>query len=421
MLLRTLLPSCLALVLACDRRAPNTASDERTATPPSERRATDEGASEPSAGGKDVLRPAEGSADRGAPAVGLKLVAKGPERVTDIEFVPGKPDTFVVTGQQGQARVYQRSETAEKLAEERGVMLDLEVESEVELGLLSVAFHPRYVQNGRLFVHYNPKGKQLTRISEFRLPSDKLGSARAQEVRVLLEREQPYRNHNGGELAFGPDGKLYVGLGDGGAAGDPRENGQDLSTLLGTVLRLDVDGERLVPQDNPFVGHAGARPEIYAYGLRNPWKISFDTQGRLVAADVGQNRFEEVDVILPGDNLGWDEREAAHCFEPKSGCRSKGLVDPVFEYGREQGQSITGGFVYTGKRIEALAGRYVFGDFLSRRLWALRLPDDRSKQAESVVLGVFDDVGSASLGRDGDGELYISDFGSGNIYQLVAL
>jgi glucose/arabinose dehydrogenase len=367
----------------------------------------------------EVLKASAGSSDADAPEVALALVAEGPKLVTDVEFVPGKPRQFVVTGQSGEAALLELAEEPGKLARKLGTLLSLQVDSQGEMGLLSVAFHPQYETNGRLFVHYNPEGKMATRVSEFALPFAQLGKTAALEKKVLLELKQPFKNHNGGELAFGPDGKLYLGLGDGGSGNDPYDNGQKLSTLLGKILRLDVDGESLVPSDNPFVGRSDARPEIFALGLRNPWKISFDPKGRLVVADVGQNRFEEIDLVSKGDNLGWNTREAAHCFDPKTDCATSGLVDPVFEYTREQGQSVSGGHVYTGTGIPALRGRYVLADFVTRRFWALELPDDARARAKASVLGVFE-TGPAAFGRDAQGELYASDFGSGKIYKLIA-
>ena len=365
------------------------------------------------------LRPSAGSTSADAPAVALALIVDGPELVTDMEFVPGRAREFVVTSQRGQALLFSLPEQPGALATSRGKLLELSVESSSEMGLLAIAFHPAYAENGRLFVHYNPAGARKTRLAEYRLPIDQLGSAPAVEQRVLLEVEQPYMNHNGGELAFGPDGKLYLGLGDGGSRGDPHGNGQNRETLLGSILRLDVDRGDGVPEDNPFVDQPG-RPEIYAYGLRNPWKISFAPDGRLIVADVGQNLYEEVDIVQAGDNLGWKRREASHCFAPPTGCAQEGAIDPVFEYGRDQGGSVTGGYVYTGAAIPALRGRYVFGDFLSRRVWALALPADRSQKASSTVLGVFEGVSSAAFGRDAEGELYISDYGSGRIYKFVS-
>ena len=214
-----------------------------------------------------------------------------------------------------------------------------------EMGLLSVAFHPQYASNGRFFVNYTANSDSLrTVIAEYRVSDAPDVAGRAE--RVLLEIAQPYRNHNGGLNLFGPDGMLYIGMGDGGSGGDPHNNGQRLDTLLGKLLRLDVNGEAPygVPRDNPFVGRAGARGEIWAYGLRNPWRFSFDrATGRLFLADVGQNRWEEIDLLEKGGNYGWRLMEGAHCFNPETGCSTTGLILPIAEYGRELGCSVTGG------------------------------------------------------------------------------
>jgi glucose/arabinose dehydrogenase len=190
--------------------------------------------------------------------------------------------------------------------------------------------------------------------------------------------------------------------------------------LLGKILRIDVNASPsyAVPADNPFVHTANARPEIWAYGLRNPWRFSFDEKGRLIAADVGQDAFEEVDIVPAGANMGWKVREAAHCFFPSEGCASEGLVDPVFEYGRDAGQSITGGYVYLGQTLPWLTGKYVFGDFVTGRAWALELPEKAGQPGRAEELGVFQHAFSG-FGRGPDGELYALDFARGLILRLV--
>ena len=244
-----------------------------------------------------------------------------------------------------------------------------------------------------------------TELSEWHVPPTSLGEQAASKKRVLFEVEQPYQNHNGGQLAFGPDGLLYLGLGDGGWKDDPHGHGQNRDTWLGTIVRFDVN------VDTPA-------PELHAYGLRNPWKFSFLPDGRILAGDVGQDRFEEVDLISHGDNLGWNIREAAHCFEPRQACRTGGLVDPIFEYPRRLGTSITGGHVYQGRLLPALRGKYVFGDFNHGRVWALPVPAKRQRvKAEQVgrwplLLSTF--------ARDAAGELYAADYKSGTVFQLVA-
>ncbi|HHO50385.1 MAG TPA: dehydrogenase, partial [Deltaproteobacteria bacterium] len=225
--------------------------------------------------------------------------------------------------------------------------------------------------------------------------------------------------HDAGQLAFGPDGMLYVGLGDGGFRNDPLGAGQDRSTLLGSMLRLDVrtPGRYAVPDDNPFVGIAGVRPEIWAYGLRNPWRYSFTPDGRLVVADVGQNTWEEIDLVSRGDNLGWSLREGSSCFEPPKGCPTVDLTDPIYTYGRKDGGSVTGGVVWTAPG--PLQGRYLFGDFSTGRLWALRLPQPGAAagQAEVTALGRFD-LRPSAFGRAPDGRVWVAGFARGAIYQI---
>ncbi|MEY2935637.1 MAG: hypothetical protein RL033_6386 [Pseudomonadota bacterium] len=382
-----------------------------------------------------VLRPEAGpSSSAGTvasseprPKVRFETVATGFQEPVDLQFVPGAPELAVLLEKQGRARLVHFGQGG--ATSEAQLLLTLPVHSSSELGLLGWAFHPHYLENGRFYLDDNPRdsGPQRTRISEWELPAstrdpsrrEQLGSGQPVLRRVLLEIEQPFPNHDGGQVAFGPDGKLYIGMGDGGSRADPHNNGQNLSTLLGKMLRIDVDAEPryAVPPDNPFVGQPDARPEIWAFGLRNPWRFSFDPRGRLIAADVGQDRFEEVDWIEKGDNLGWNVREAAHCFAPAQGCATAGLVDPIFEYGREDGQSITGGHVYLGDKLPWLRDKYVFGDHISGRLWALSVPERRGEPAKAELLGRFPITFSA-FARDPKGELYALDFGRGQILRL---
>ena len=288
-----------------------------------------------------------------------------------------------------------------------------------EEGLLGLAFDPQYADNGHLYVYYSASSPRRSVVSRFSVSAD--GRADPGSERVLLEVAQPFANHNGGQIAFGPDGYLYIALGDGGSRGDPQGNGQDLGTLLGSILRIDVSaldstGSYAVPADNPFVGHSGARPEIWAYGLRNPWRFSFDrATGELWTADVGQNRFEEVDIIRPGLNYGWNIMEGEECFA-RSDCDRTGLEIPVAEYGREDGCSVTGGYVYRGSSLPSLYGAYVYGDYCSGRIWALRHDGDEVTEHMQIV-----DSGLRipSFAEDAAGELYVLSF-DGTIYRLVA-
>ncbi|MEO1751292.1 PQQ-dependent sugar dehydrogenase [Thiofaba sp. EF100] len=288
-----------------------------------------------------------------------------------------------------------------------------------ESGLLGMAFHPDFAHNGQVFLSYTTHGTPLvSRVSRF-LSRDGGRTLDAGTETVLLEVQQPYANHNGGQIAFGPDGFLYIGLGDGGAASDPRGHGQNVGTLLGAMLRIDVDkgAPYAIPPDNPFAeasAEGGGRPEIYAWGLRNPWRWSFDrVSGELWAGDVGQDAWEEIDKIVRGGNYGWAIREGAHCYGTER-CRTKGLIDPVAEYGHGEGCSVTGGYVYRGKAIPALQGAYLYGDFCSGRIWALC----QGKGLPRLLMNSGLNISSFAEGMDG--ELYVLHFSSqGAIYRLV--
>ena len=289
-----------------------------------------------------------------------------------------------------------------------------------EEGLLGLAFDPAFAENGHFYVNYTASGPRGTVVSRFSVSAGDPDRADADSELVFLEVAQPYRNHNGGHVAFGPDGMLYVGLGDGGSSGDPRGNGQDTSTLLGSILRIDVSaldetGGYAPPPDNPFAGGDGtARGEIWAYGLRNPWRFSFDRHtGDLWAADVGQNRNEEVDLIRPGRNYGWNFMEGSKCFRPTN-CDTRGLELPVAEYGRDGGCSVTGGYVYRGSRQPALYGAYLYADFCSGKIWALR--HDGAAVTEQMLIA---DTGLSisSFGEDASGEVYVLTF-EGAVYRF---
>ncbi|MDV6237026.1 PQQ-dependent sugar dehydrogenase [Leptospira ellisii] len=353
-------------------------------------------------------------------SVTLTEVSAGFNQPTDIQFPPGESETFLVTEQKGKLR------WGKVRKNETGILLTLNVLSEAEQGLLGATFHPDFAKNGKLYVNYVTKvnGKDTSRVSEWiasspkDLPNSKLGSER-----IVMEVTQPFPNHNAGQLAFGPDGYLYVGWGDGGWKDDPKKNGQNPKTLLGSMLRIDVNTTEngkgyAVPKDNPFVNDACCAPETFAYGFRNPWRYGFDPKGRLIAADVGQDLWEEINIVERGKNYGWNVKEATHCFEPKENCDSQGLQDPIYEYGREEGQSITGGYVYHGKKAKELTGKYVFADFVSGRIWALDLPEPGENRAKEVfTLGKWPILVS-TFGKDANGDVYLADFGSGKIYRI---
>jgi glucose/arabinose dehydrogenase len=291
-----------------------------------------------------------------------------------------------------------------------------------EEGLLGLAFHPDYSTNGYFYVNYTASSPRRTVISRFTVSSGNMNAADAASEQIILEFNQPYSNHNGGQVSFGPDGFLYIATGDGGSGGDPDENGQSRASLLGNILRIDVDhpsdgNEYGIPSDNPFANNtSGYRKEIYAYGLRNPWRFSFDVaNGRLWTGDVGQNKYEEIDIIEKGGNYGWDVMEGKHCFEPSSGCNTSGLKQPIWEYGRSLGISVTGGFVYRGHTLSGLTGKYIYADFGSGRIWALEHAN-LSKPVNSEIYQA--DLNIASFGVDKNNELYICAF-DGKIYKLA--
>ncbi len=296
-----------------------------------------------------------------------------------------------------------------------------------EQGLLSMAFDPDYAENGRFYVGYT--GLDSTNvISRFEVSAGDPNLADADSERVLISVADPYRNHNGGLVAFGPDGYLYAGLGDGGSGGDPEENAQDVSALLGKILRLDVSGEfdsdepaYRIPDDNPFVNQDGAAPEIWSYGFRNPWRFSFDREnGDLYIGDVGQNAWEEINFqpaeSTGGENYGWNLLEGTHCFPEGADCDPEGTVLPVAEYGHDLGYSVTGGYVYRGESAPDLVGVYVFADYGSGHVWGLARDGYGAWQTSEPV---ETDLRVSSFSEDASGELYVTSF-DGTVYRVVA-
>jgi glucose/arabinose dehydrogenase len=290
-----------------------------------------------------------------------------------------------------------------------------------EQGLLGLAFHPSYAQNRLFYLDYTRtfNGQLQTVIAEYQGSTDP-NVADATSERILLTFNQPSPNHKGGQLAFGTDGFLYIAVGDGGGEGDPAGNGQNLQTLLGKILRIDVDHmdtglQYAIPTDNPFVGGSGLG-EIFAYGFRNPWRFSFDrSTSRLFVADVGQDRYEEVDLVQKGLNYGWNTMEGLHCFNPPSGCNMTGLTLPIAEYDHSEGVTVIGGYVYHGTAIPALAGAYVFGDFSNGKIWKLT----QNSGAWTRTLLLASGHNFSAFGQDPAGELYIVDY-SGTVLKITA-
>jgi uncharacterized repeat protein (TIGR03806 family) len=354
---------------------------------------------------------------------------------------PRDASRWFVVEQAGLIRVFANDEAVTATSD----FLDLRprVHYAGEAGLLGLAFHPDFETNGRAFVNFVERsgGKLRSVTAEFSSPDGGL-TLDPNSERILLTVEKDAANHNGGNLAFGPDGFLYIGLGDGGGAGDPQGNAQNPRRLLGKMLRIDVDtqpgghpyGIPAGASGNPFAGNepcnvdgSGAQscPEIYALGFRNPWRWSFDSAtGALWVADVGQAAFEEIDVVERGGNYGWDTREGGHCFEPATGCATAGLIGPVAEYDHAVGSSITGGYVYRGAQADAPTGQYVFADFVSGLVGSLA-PDGGGYVMEQLVgpgevpAGAPGPLGISAFGQGNDGELYVLDYGRGAIHRLV--
>jgi glucose/arabinose dehydrogenase len=290
-----------------------------------------------------------------------------------------------------------------------------------EEGFLGMAFHPKYRENGEFFVYYTNKARKRQNImARYHVSKDDPNKADPKSEEILLTLDKPFWNHDGGTVGFGPDGFLYIAIGDGGLANDPYKNGQNLSKLLGKLLRIDVDHKQgdlpyAIPADNPFVGKEGARGEIWAYGLRNVWRFAFDGEtGVLWAADVGQDTFEEIDLIVKGGNYGWNIREGLHPFilkrqkPPANDVKPAGIIDPIWEYDHNVGKSITGGFVYRGKKIPELQGAYIYADYVAGKLWALRYDFEQKRVTANRPIPVSGNPAVMSFGTDQDNEIYLT-------------
>jgi glucose/arabinose dehydrogenase len=357
------------------------------------------------------------------PPLALAEVATGLSSPVDLQMPTDGTNRFFVVEQAGTIKILRNG----AVLSQAFLNIQGKVTSGGELGLLGLAFHPNYSSNGRFFLNYTRtvNGTQRqTVIAEYRVSSSDPNLADPASEKILLTVDQPFDNHNAGQLAFGPDGFLYFGLGDGGNGGDPLGNGQNLATLLGKMMRIDVDHadpglQYAVPPDNPFVGNAAVRPEIWAYGFRNPWRFSFERgTGRQFCADVGQSSFEEVDLVQKGGNFGWNVMEGAHCFNPPSGCDTSGKILPIAEYDHSEGSAIIGGYVYKGTEIPALTDLYIFGDLSSQTMWYLREAPPGTF-TRTTLLSQFGFAISA-FGQDTPGEIYVVDYSFGRVLKLVA-
>jgi glucose/arabinose dehydrogenase len=294
-----------------------------------------------------------------------------------------------------------------------------------ERGLLSVAFHPRFAENGYFYIDYTEQaGPGNTVVARYSVSATDPNRADPASAKALLRIPQPFSNHNGGQLAFGPDGYLYIGMGDGGSGGDPDNRAQNLADRLGKILRIDVDaGEPYAsPASNPFVARAGARPEIWAYGLRNPWRFGFDrATGDLWIADVGQGSWEEIDfqpaTSIGGENYGWRRMEGTHCFTPTSNCSEAGMILPVIEYGHGAGAcSVTGGYVYRGARYPRMHGTYFYGDYCNGMIWGATRAVNGAVNSSLLVDTNF---AISTFGEDLNGEIYVADYNAGRLYHIA--
>lgn len=341
-----------------------------------------------------------------------------------IEFVSPRDGTnrnFVVA-QRGKIHVFLNSPTIK----ESKIFLDIEskVTAGGERGLLGMAFHPDFKKNGYFYLNYTRNNSGLeTVISRFSVSKISPDLADVSSEEILLTFKQPFSNHNGGKVAFGNDGFLYIGVGDGGSGGDPQKNGQNRATLLGKILRINVNKRSgtlnyAIPADNPYKGNSqGFREEIFAYGIRNPWRFSFDKKtGDLWMGDVGQNKIEEINIIRNGGNYGWNVMEAEDCFG-NANCNTANMILPVWSYrqGPQTGNSVTGGHVYRGKTKKLLQGKYVYGDYVTGNIWALTTSTG-GKYTNALLIKHKGMI--SSFGEDANGELYICSYGDGKIYKI---
>lgn len=342
-------------------------------------------------------------------------------RPVDFQFAPDGSNRIYVVEQQG--IIYSFENTS--AVKEKIKFLDITDrvnDTGNEEGLLGLAFHPDFANNGYFFLDYTAANPRRTVIARYNIDKQNPSQALSSSEEIFLEIPQPFSNHNGGQIAFGPDGYLYIAMGDGGSAGDPENHAQNLHTLLGTILRIDVNQpsqntKYSIPQTNPFAGNnSGYREEIFAYGLRNPWRFSFDPLTKWIwAGDVGQNKYEEIDIIISGGNYGWNLREGFHPYLSGSVPDSVQFIDPIYEYDHSVGQSITGGFVYRGSQFPELIGKYIYADYVQGQIWALQYLGEKRVQNQLVL---DSHLNISSFGIDQQGELYLCSFDS-YIYKFM--
>lgn len=370
----------------------------------------------PAPAAKDAPRAAKAA----LPKVKLQRVSPGVtlRRPVQVVFEPGDSTRMYVLEQPGRILILNPDD---RDAKEGKVFLDIHAQVNSkgnEEGLLSLAFHPDFAKNGRFFLFYTAMDAEKKRhdvLSAWKVdPETRMGDPKSEEI--LLSIDDPYSNHNGGTALFGKDGMLYLSIGDGGAANDPQHNGQELGSLLAKVLRIDVNRADAgkpygIPSDNPFVGKEGARPEVWASGLRNVWRMSFDRKtGELYAGDVGQNQYEEVDIVTKGGNYGWNPREGLHAFAGgQPGNAGTGYVDPVVEYPHDEGVSITGGYVSRNPKHPQLEGVYLYADLVSGHVWGIRCEGGKRVAGPEIVAQTKNHL-PTSFGEAADGTIYMTTF-----------
>ena len=375
------------------------------------------------------------------PNIGAKKIASGFDKPTYICSFPNHNNYHLVLEQNGTIKIIKNNQIL------RTYFLDIRdrVHKPLfpgdEMGLLGFAFDPNYIKNNYIYIHYNDK-EDNTIVSRFEVLD---GFANKLSEKNILKLKQPYMNHNGGTISFGEDGYLYIGLGDGGSAGDPEKRAQDLTNLFGSILRIDINVESnyLIPKDNPFINIDNVKSEIWSYGLRNPWRFSFDKlTGDMIIGDVGQYLWEEINFeSFPskgGKNYGWNILEGNHCYPEDSECDSDGLIMPIFEYpnnanyaktlfGIKQpnmdGCSITGGYVYRGNDLKDIYGKYIFGDYCTGKIWSIVINDNEFINLKNHTDSIMESIGKkefylSSFGQNNNGEIFIVDY-NGTIYQLI--